>query len=171
MIEPKKPGIFSDLAAASVLTVKYRALAKLVVDRQHYVSEGRFKLEGVARANRRQSQMRLSRQFPGALAELENLSYEGVSALIAGLRSFLSGEIQISGEEQRTINAVHDYHLILHALLTDSGSETRFIPTSLLTAQSGGGASRRVGSWVREKYGLGTRCRVWIFDIGWIRGS
>ena len=170
MIEPRKSQLFSDLAAASVLLVKYRALARLVADRQRYVSAGCFQLEGVEREDRRRLQMRLARQFPGSLAELEGLCPERVSALIEGLRSILEGETSVSDEGLRVVHAVHDYHMALHVMLTGEDDGARFLPSSIFEGRRGGGASRRVGSWVREKYGLADRCQVWIFDIGWIRG-
>ena len=170
MIEPKNARISSDLATASVLLVKYRALAKLVEDRDRYVETGCFRLEGVERETRRRSQLRLARQFPGALAELEDLSSKQVSNLLQSLRSIIEGKYIPSEEERCVLKAVLDYHLALHWLMTGGvGLET--LPEGVREVKNRMGASRRVGSWVREKYGLGKRCRVWILDIGWMRGG
>ena len=170
MIEPRKAGISSDLAICSVLLIKYRALARLVEDRERYVATGRFRLEGAEREARRHSQWRVSRQFPGALAELEELTAEQVSALISTLRSIIEGKYAVSKEGRCVLNAVCDYHFALHWLM-NGGRECEVLPPCVREGKGRGGSSQRVGSWVREKYGLGKRCRVWILDIGWMRGG
>jgi len=170
VIEPRKALISSDLATSSVLLVKYRALAKLVEDRERHVAAGHFHLEGAERESRRRLQLRLARQFPGALAELEELNAEQVSTLIQSLRSITGGKHSVSEEERRVLKAVLHYHLALHWLMT-GGAWLEALPQSVREGKGRTGASRRVGSWVREKYGLGTRSQVWIFEIGWIRGG
>ena len=171
MIERRKLSSFSDLAAASVLLIKYRALAKLVRDRERYLSVGHFKLEGPEREERRVLQLRLARQFPGSLAELEHLSETKVSDLIGGLRCIVEGQTKVDDECRSVLHAVVDYHLALHLMMVGDESVQQLMPRPLRETDERGGSSRRVGRWVREKYGLGKRCRVWIFDIGWVRGG
>ena len=130
MIEPRKVQNSSDLAISSVLLVKYRALARLVEDRENHVAMGRFRLEGTEREGRRRSQSRLARQFPGALAELEGLTIEQVSTLIQTLRSIIEGKHTLGQEEHCVLNAVFDYHCALHWLM-NGGVECEALPLSV----------------------------------------
>ena len=171
MIEPGKLGLFSDLAALCTLRVKYRALIPLIEDRDAYVARGRFTLEGDDRRLRRLQQMRLSKQFPGVLAELEHLTFEGASELLALFRSYSEEGAELSNDARRGLHLVSDYHFALRVVL---GREDRFLrrlPDRLVTSPKGEGASRRIGRWVREKYGLGSQSQVWKLDIRWIRGA
>lgn len=171
MIEAGKVGIFGDLAMLSTLLLKYRALQRLVEQRDSFVSRGILSLEGAERETRRLAQQRIARQFPGALAELERLDPDAVSALILNLRSYLCGEMLAPREALDVLHAVSDYHFALSWILRADGRQHPYLPSTVSDTGHGGGASSRVGAWVREKYGLVDRCQVWKLDIRWIRGS
>ena len=171
MIEPGKLGLFSDLAALCTLIVKYRALIPLIEDRDAYVARGKLTLEGDDRRRRRLQQTRLSKQFPGVLAELEHLTFEGASELLALLRSYSDQGVELSDEARRGIHLVSDYHFALRVVIAGEDRFMRRLPDRLVNAARGEGASRRIGRWVREKYGLGSQSQVWKLDIRWIRGA
>ena len=159
MIEPGKLGLFSDLAALCTLRVKYRALIPLIEDRDAYVAQGKLTLEGDDRRRRRLQQMRLSKQFPGVLAELEHLTLEGASELLTLLRSYSDQGAELSDEARCGLHLVSDYHFALGAVLARDNRLMRRLPDRLINAPRGEGASRRIGCWVREKYGLGSQSR------------
>ena len=171
MIEPGKLGLFSDLAALCTLIVKYRAVIPLIEDRDAYVAQGKLTLEGDDRRRRRLQQMRLSKQFPGVLAELEHLTLEGASELLTLLRSYSDPGAELSDEARCGLHLVSDYHFALGVVLAKDNRLMRRLPDSLINAPRGEGASRRIGRWVREKYGLGSQSQVWKLDIRWIRGA
>ena len=171
MIEPGKLGIFNDLAALCSLVVKYRALIPLVKDRDAFVAQGQLSLEGDDRRRRRVQQIRLSRQFPGVLAELEHTKLEDVSELVALLRFYSGRQEELSDEVRRGVHLVSDYHLALRALISGESRFRSWLPDALVNSPKGEGASRRIGRWVREKYGLESQSQVWKLDIRWIRGS
>ena len=171
MIEPGKLGLFGDLAALSTLVVKYRALIPLIEDRDAYVARGQLRLDGDDRRRRRLGQMRLSKQFPGILAELEHLRLNGVTELVACFRYYID-EVELLTEEiKQSIHLVNDYHFALRVVLSGEKRFQSWLPDALVNAPKGKGASRRVGRWVREKYGLESETQVWKLDIRWIRGA
>ena len=146
-------------------------LDSLIEDRDAYVAQGKLTLEGDDRRRRRLQQMRLSKQFPGVLAELEHLTLEGASELLTLLRSYSDQGAELSDEARCGLHLVSDYHFALRVVLAKDNRLMRRLPDSLINAPRGEGASRRIGRWVREKYGLGSQSQVWKLDIRWIRGA
>ena len=146
-------------------------LDSLIEDRDAYVAQGKLTLEGDDRRRRRLQQMRLSKQFPGVLAELEHLTLEGASELLTLLRSYSDQGAELSDEARCGLHLVSDYHFALGVVLAKDNRLMRRLPDSLINAPRGEGASRRIGRWVREKYGLGSQSQVWKLDIRWIRGA
>ena len=137
MIEPGKLGLFSDLAALCTLRVKYRALIPLIEDRDAYVAQGKLTLEGDDRRRRRLQQMRLSKQFPGVLAELEHLTLEGASELLTLLRSYSDQGAELSDEARCGLHLVSDYHFALGVVLGKDNRLLRRLPDSLINAPRG----------------------------------
>ena len=154
VIEPGKLGLFSDLAALCTLRVKYRALIALIQDRDAYVAQGKFTLEGDDRRRRRLQQMRLSKQFPGVLAELEHLTFEGASELLTLLRSYSDQGAELSDDARRGLHLVSDYHFALRVVLSKEDRLMRRLPDSLVKCTERGGS-------LPSDWSLGSR-KVWV---------
>ena len=89
----------------------------MIEDRDAYVAQGKLTLEGDDRRRRRLQQMRLSKQFPGVLAELEHLTLEGASELLTLLRSYSDQGAELSDEARYGLHLVSDYHFALGVVL------------------------------------------------------
>ena len=93
--------------------------------------------KGDDRRLRRLQQMRLSKQFPGVLAELEHLTFEGASELLGLLRSYSDEGAELSNDARCGLHLVSDYHFALRVVL---GREDRFLrrlPDRLVTRREG----------------------------------